>query len=434
MDWIRSAIGNLCLETGQRDPRRSPGDYFKYVDIATVDKDKKTIENPSLILGSEAPSRARKEIMTGDVLVSTVRPNLNAVTIVPSELDGEIASTGFCVLRANPKLLNSKYLFYWTTTSEFIDYLVSNVRGANYPAVTDGIVKNTIIPLPSISEQRRIVEILNQADALRKKRAEADEKSDRILPALFIKMFGDPVDNPKELPEVELGKVIAEGPQNGLYKHASFYGEGTPILRIDSFYEGIVDTSKEFRRLKLTADEVEKYKLNKNDIVINRVNGSRELFGKSALVPEFSEVTIFESNMMKFSVDTKIVHPVYIIRHLQTPAIKQQMLNKGKHINQYSINQGDIRSLKILLPPFSTQESFASRVTKIQNTLGSQANNHVKLEQLFELLLHRAFSGDLTAEWRKAHMKELLQEMEHQSKVLGIPHTVEPKQLGLSLL
>ena len=100
---------------------------------------------------------------------------------VPQELDGEIASTGFCVLRPDQKQINHRYLFYWTLTSDFIDHLVSNVRGANYPAVTDNIVKETLIPLPPLSEQRRIVELLDQADALRKKRAEADAKAQRIF-------------------------------------------------------------------------------------------------------------------------------------------------------------------------------------------------------------------------------------------------------------
>ena len=292
-------------------------------------------------------------------------------------------------------------------------------------------LKELIIPIPPIAEQRRIVEILDQADLLRKKRAEANAKADRILPALFIKMFGDPATNSKNLNVVEFGSLIAEGPQNGLYKHVSFYGEGTPILRIDSFYEGVMNTSKELRRLKLTDDEIEKYALKENDIVINRVNGSKELFGKSALVPKLSENTVFESNMMRFSVDTTKLNPVFIIQQLQTPAIRQQMIGRSKHINQYSVNQGDIRSLRVLWPSLSSQNLFAKQTISLQSHTQRQYQSQAILETLFQNLLHRAFSGNLTAEWRKAHMAELLQEMEHQAKALGLERAVEYEQLGM---
>lgn len=157
MKWLISRIGDLCIDTKQRDPRCTPQETFVYINIATINKNTKTIESPLVIKGIDAPSRARKEVHTGDILVSTVRPNLNTVAIVPPELEGEVASTGFCVLRPDPNLLNNKYLFYRTITQDFITHLTAHMRGANYPAVTDGIVKSAPIPLPPISEQSRIV-------------------------------------------------------------------------------------------------------------------------------------------------------------------------------------------------------------------------------------------------------------------------------------
>ncbi|MEI6704104.1 MAG: restriction endonuclease subunit S, partial [Deltaproteobacteria bacterium] len=163
MKWPMVEIGKVCVPTEQCDPGRTPESYFRYIDIASIDKDRKVINGILAILGKDAPSRARKMVHAGDVLVSTVRPNLNAVAMVPNELDGEIASTGFCVLRPDHKLIDGKYLFYRTITSDFVSCLVARMKGANYPAVTDGTVKATETPLPPPSEQRRIVEILDQA-------------------------------------------------------------------------------------------------------------------------------------------------------------------------------------------------------------------------------------------------------------------------------
>lgn len=104
-------IRALCERTGTTDPRRNPEVSFRYIDISGIDRDAKRIATTVEILGADAPSRARQVVQKDDVLVSTVRPNLNAVAIVPVNLDGEIASTGFCVLRARKKVLVPQFLF-----------------------------------------------------------------------------------------------------------------------------------------------------------------------------------------------------------------------------------------------------------------------------------------------------------------------------------
>jgi type I restriction enzyme S subunit len=125
MKWQSSTIGQLCLPTTQRDPAEKPDEEFSYIDISSVDKDAKRIVSTTRLAGSDAPSRARKAVQANDVLVSTVRPNLNAVALVPKELDGQVASTGFCVLRANPKLAEPAFVFYRCLMPEFVNGLVA---------------------------------------------------------------------------------------------------------------------------------------------------------------------------------------------------------------------------------------------------------------------------------------------------------------------
>jgi type I restriction enzyme S subunit len=185
-----STIAKCTLPTRQRDPSRESG-TFLYVDIASINRESKRIEDPKETPCDQAPSRARKDIKAGDILVSTVRPNLNAVAQVPSSLDNQIASTGFAVLRPDPSLVASRYLFYRVLDPTFVDEMTSQAKGAGYPAVSDRIVGAHKLPLPPLPEQDRIVEILDQADALRRQRREADALSQRILPALFYEMFGD---------------------------------------------------------------------------------------------------------------------------------------------------------------------------------------------------------------------------------------------------
>gem|GEM_PF-2145806 len=144
-----TTISESILRTRTIDPRKWQGD-FTYVDISSIDRETKRIVEPKTLPTNAAPSRARKELKKGDILVSTVRPNLNAVALVEQEFPKMIASTGFAVLRADPLKTLSKYLFYRCLTESFIQDMVSQAQGAGYPAVSDAIIGGHQLPLPTL--------------------------------------------------------------------------------------------------------------------------------------------------------------------------------------------------------------------------------------------------------------------------------------------
>lgn len=133
-----------------------PTGEFTYIDISSVDNKTKRIVDAKRLPASGAPSRARQRLRGGDVLVSMTRPNLNAVALVPSELDGAIGSTGFHVLRARDSVL-PQWLYYGVQSSQFVSAMSELVQGALYPAVRPKDIRAFDIPLPDLDEQRRIV-------------------------------------------------------------------------------------------------------------------------------------------------------------------------------------------------------------------------------------------------------------------------------------
>jgi type I restriction enzyme, S subunit len=130
-------------------------DSFMYVDISSIDNRTKRITDPKQLAVSDAPSRARQRIAPSDVLMSMTRPNLNAVALVPEELRGSIASTGFCVLR--PAMIESRWLYYLVQSTHFVDVMSLLVQGALYPAVRPKDIHAYPLPLAPLAEQRRIV-------------------------------------------------------------------------------------------------------------------------------------------------------------------------------------------------------------------------------------------------------------------------------------
>ena len=186
------------------DPKRNPELEFWYVDISAVDNVGKRITAPQRVKGKAASVRARQVIQTQDVLVATTRPNLNAVALAPKQYNGEICSTGFCVLRANEEL-DPEYLFHFVQSRAFIDPLVELTKGALYPAVTDKQVFAQFLPWVPRVEQRQIAARLKAQLAeveTARQAAQVQLIDTRLLRARMLKAFFAKLDS---VPKKKLG-------------------------------------------------------------------------------------------------------------------------------------------------------------------------------------------------------------------------------------
>ncbi len=297
------------------------------------------------------------------------------------------------IVRADTNKADPLYLYYFLRSKIGNEQVMSDFRGAAQGGISRGFASKVHIPVRSLSEQRRIVDVLSSADSIVRLRREAEKKTAELIPALFLDMFGDPATNPKGWPIQSLGELISDGPQNGLYKHASLYGEGTPILRIDGFYDGLVVSHKALKRVRIEPEEKKKFRIYERDIVINRVN-SVEYLGKSAIIPFLDEVTVFESNMMRFSVSDEEILPEYLIKLLQTTYAKAHVLSKAKHaINQSSINQQDVKSFLVPVPPIKHQTEFAERAEQVRSIQSQQAAATTTAQATFDALLAQVFNA-----------------------------------------
>ena len=132
--WICATLADICGEVHKVEPESHYKRDFIYVDIGSIDNDAKIIASPKRVLISEAPSRARQLIQGGDVLFSTVRTYLKNIAPVSEQLDGQIASTGFCVLRGCQGIVG-RYLYWYCLADAFVNRLAPLQRGTSYPAV-----------------------------------------------------------------------------------------------------------------------------------------------------------------------------------------------------------------------------------------------------------------------------------------------------------
>ncbi|MEU0076296.1 restriction endonuclease subunit S [Micromonospora tulbaghiae] len=332
----------------------------------------------------------------GDVLFNaTNSPDMVGKTALITATDEPtVFSNHFLRLRVDPSVLLPAYLSRWLLLQfERGTFKAMCRQWVNQATVGRDALLRLAVPLPSLAEQRRIAEVLDRAGELRAKRREALAYLDDLTQSIFLDMFGDPALNPLGLPRTPIGELIVLGPQNGLYKPSSEYGEGTPIVRIDAFYDGVITGLTNLKRLRTDQSEIERYGLAERDILINRVN-SLEYLGKSAVVPRLEEPTVFESNMMRLRLDPRRADANYVIQLLQSRHIKLQIRASAKNaVNQSSINQTDVKTLDIILPPLAAQREFVRRADAVQQHRRKLLVGQAEFDALAASLRDRAFRG-----------------------------------------
>jgi type I restriction enzyme, S subunit len=184
---------------------------FLYLDVSSIDVSAKAITNPKRVNVAEAPSRAQTVVSAGDILVSNVRPNLNAVARVTPEFDGAVCSSAFTVLRCGIDL-DPDYLFCLVQSPGFIEKLSSLAQGAHYPAVADRQVLATEIDLLPLEKQsaiaRKLLEGLRASPSAVAACAEQNELSATFWKRTLIECFHDkaPISADMILPKVSSGK------------------------------------------------------------------------------------------------------------------------------------------------------------------------------------------------------------------------------------
>jgi len=274
------------------------------------------------------------------------------------------------------------------------------IGSAGQKRVQDRFLKSLKIPLPPLPTQHKIVDILEKAENLRKLRQQADEKMKDLIPSLFIKMFGDPAINPKEWNTKTIKDIASKekfsirmGPFGSQLKKHELVDEGVKVLWI----ENIVNNKFEWKDNKCITLEkywqLKGFRVRPGDILTTTMG----TIGKACVVPENIGKAIISSHLLKITLNSKLANPIFVAEYIRQPFAEKYFHKSSHGIVMKGLNTTIIKSLPIYLPPLPLQQEFAKLVEDIEAEKVRQAESKKKLDELFQSLMQRAFTGELVA-------------------------------------
>jgi len=349
------------------DPIKAFGqEVFVYIDIESVENGTGKVSFDKKINPKEAPSRARRVIKNGDVIISTVRPNLRAFAYLENLPKNCLASTGFAVLSENEKILG-RYLYYIVNQDSVVEQMISMSGKGQYPSITASDVAEIEIPLPPLSIQQQIVK---EIEGYQKIIDGAKQVVNNYKPNITIK---------PEWEMVELGEVC-EDFKNGLNFGTDQVGRGTKFINIkDVFSDCYVDVLN-LEKVDVSEKEKQSKKVTDGDLLFVRSSVKYEGVGFPSLVKTNGEEIVFCGFIIKCTPNKSIVVPEYLLYLLRTQKYRDATVSLSNRSSITNISQDNLKILKIPIPPIEEQQSI---VKAIEEEMQLVAANK-KLIELFE--------------------------------------------------
>ena len=424
MDWRLVPLEHVCsINPKDRDSHELPDDTLvSFVPMRAVSETTATIDE-SCVRPLGDMRRGYTFFKDRDILFAKITPCMeNGKCALATDLTNGIGfgSTEFHVLRAGPELL-PKFLHHYVRAESYRAQAKQHMRGGvGQQRVPEDFVRREPIPVPPISEQRRIVDILDQADRLRLLRIEANAKADRILHALFINMFGNPptswtVGRLADLLRQKKG-ALQSGPFGSHLHNHDFVRSGTVLaVGIDNVLDGEFVPGRDRRITREKHEELRKYTLEPGDVLIT-IMGT---VGRTCVFPgEQYRPAICTKPVYRIQVDRSI-DPEYLSAAARfSERVRAQLGASVTGQIVSGLTSEVLKRLLFVIPPISLQRAFAIRKGAIDAIRQRARRAQKRSEALSSALVQRAFSEQLTASWREANIKESVREMELQARAI----------------
>ena len=411
MEWRRVPIHQIAdVNPKDGDWSLADDEFVSFIPMRAVSDETASISEVDPRLFAEV-KRGYTQFRENDILFAKITPCMEngKIAIAHSLTNGVgFGSTEFHVLRAGSTIL-PEYLYYFMRRESFRSAAKQHMRGgAGQQRVPEDFLRNEHVPMPPPSEQRRIVEILDQTDRLRRLRTEADAKSNRILSALLVRALGNPANWRSEPRCRPLGEFV--DPVSG----------ATPSKKTELFWSGEVpwvspkDMKTDF--LSDSQDHVSQVAVDETNLNVIE-QGNTLIVVRGMILARDIPVAInrnpvtINQDMKALVPKTKEITGTYIWAALHLARRKLQMLVRTAGHGTRKLDTPDLMQFPIPSPDPDRLKQVTSLVEHHRLTVERWQKSKRMLDRVFAVTLHKAFDGSLTASWRNRHMEDLHREM-----------------------
>ncbi len=403
-DWDLKPLRSVCVETTTVNPAKAPDTVIEYVDVSSVSREGCRIVGATKYAGKDAPGRARNLVRHRDVIFATVRPTLRRVALVPKELDGQVVSTAFCVIRAQEVQAHPEYLYYVVSSPDFITRVGRLERGASYPAVTDANIFTQKIALPARPEQERIAGVLSKIQRAVENQETIVADLRELKVATTAKLFREGLSG-GPLKTTEIGEIPVDWEIKRLgnyanlfsgyaFKSSDFTDNGVIVVKIGSLQNGTLTIGNRTNYFPKDSviEEFEKYTLHQGDILIALTGATT---GKVSCVPKEFNGALLNQRVGKFEVfsdklDKDFLHFFSISNYFQME-INLNILQSA----QGNISPEKIENIFIPVPGLEEQKEIAGILNCIDRKIVFASKEHENLKLLFSSTLNQLMTGKI---------------------------------------
>lgn len=331
----------------------------------------------------------------GDILMSHINSpkHLGKCAIYRSKPETLIHGMNLLNLRPKKNILVPQFAFYYLSSNGFKEAItkISN-QSVNQASFSTTSLKKLKIPLPPLAEQQKIAAILDAADSLRQKDQQLVERYTALSQSLFLEMFGDPVTNPKgwgtkllsDIAESQLGKMLSKASKLNINSKKYLRNANVRWRSFD-----LIDVAE----MDFSDSEIQKFSLIDGDLLV--CEGGE--VGRCAIWRNNLKDCYFQKALHRVRVKKELLTPEYLQEYFFWMAQFGALNASVSEVTFSHLTAEKLKALRVPLPPIAMQNQFAERMQFIEAQKHQAQRSLEKSEALFNSLLQRAFTGELTA-------------------------------------
>ncbi len=369
---------------------RSAG--IKLINVGNIVQGQLDLSNTDRHLDKEEAEKTYSHFLlkAGDLVMATSGATWGKVAFVePYHLPLCLNTSVVRFRPLNTEVCDPMFLRAFFETEAFRQQVERLITGSAQPNFGPSHLKQIFLPLPLLAEQKRIVTLLNEADKLRKLRAQADRRTATLISALFHEMFGG-----RKFTSIRVGELtslVTSGatPRGG---EEIYVSEGPYFIRSQNVQMNWLDLSDAACLPREVHEQMLRTKVATGDVLLNITGAS---IGRVAWIDKIDHEANVSQHVCLIRPKADLLTAAYLSVFISLPATQQFILQVQAGASRQALNHQQVRALEIPLPPLSLQKEFAKQVSEIRELEAEQAVSRKRLDDLFQSMLHRAFNGEL---------------------------------------